>query len=71
MSSTETNAVRPLKGYRTLILNGAVVILPVVLGWIAGVDWKDYVSPQAAAAIVGAANFGLRFFTSTPVGKAG
>lgn len=70
MSPTETApAAAPLKGYRTLIVNGALAIVPVALQYIAGVDWTQFVSPSIALTIVGAANLGLRLITSTPVAK--
>lgn len=59
-----------MKGYKTLVLNGAVVVGGALLTWVAGVDWSQYVSPTAGMIILAAANFGLRFLTTTPVGKA-
>ncbi|MBY6243995.1 hypothetical protein [Methylosinus sp. Sm6] len=69
MSFDDTSVSPPLKGYRTLLINGALVVLPALLSWIVGVNWADFVSPQAAVAIVSAANIGLRIITSTPIGK--
>lgn len=57
-----------MKGYRTLLLNGAIVVGTAALTWVAGVNWTDYVSPSVAMIIVGAANIGLRLITTTPVG---
>ena len=57
-----------LKGWRTLLFNFLVVVVPVVATWAAGVNWTDYVSPTAAFLIVSAANMVLRYFTTTPVG---
>ncbi len=57
-----------MKGWRTLIVNGALAIAPVALQYFAGVDWTQYVSPQMALLIAGALNMGLRFITTTPVG---
>ncbi|MBY6244123.1 hypothetical protein [Methylosinus sp. Sm6] len=70
MSLPDVSAPPGLKGYRTLIVNGALVVLPPLLSWIGGVNWSDYVSPAAAVAIVSAANIGLRVITSTAIGKA-
>jgi hypothetical protein len=58
-----------MKGFRTLILNGAVVVGTAALTWLAGVDWTQYVSPTTALVIVGASNIGLRLITTSPVGK--
>ena len=59
-----------MKGYKTLLVNGATVIGVAALTWVAGVNWTEYVSPTAAMIILGVANMGLRLITSTPVGKA-
>lgn len=58
-----------MKGFRTLIINGAVVIGAAGLTWAIGVDWTQHVSPTVAMVIVAGANFGLRFLTTTGVGK--
>lgn len=52
-----------MKGYRTLILN----IAAAALGGIAAYNWGDY--GAIGVIIVAAANFGLRFVTTTPVGE--
>lgn len=58
-----------MKGYKTLAVNAATVVLMALLTWVAGVDWTQYVSPSWAMIILGAANMGLRLITTTPVGK--
>lgn len=58
-----------MKGLRTVLINGAVVIGTATLTYIAGVDWTEFVNPTVAVIIVGAANFGLRFVTDTAVGR--
>jgi hypothetical protein len=58
-----------MKGYRTLALNGAIVIGTAALTWLAGVNWTDYVSPSVALVITGGANLVLRLVTTTPVGS--
>ena len=57
-----------MKGYRTLALNGLIVALGALMPWVAGVDWTQYVAPETAALIIGAANIGLRLITTTAVG---
>jgi hypothetical protein len=57
-----------MKGYRTLILNGAIVIGTAALTWVAGVNWSEYVNPTVAMVLVGAANIGLRMITTSAVG---
>ena len=56
-------------GYRTLLVNFVGIVLPAVLSWMAGVDWSSIVSPSTAAIIVSLVNIGMRFVTTTPVGK--
>lgn len=58
-----------IKGLRTLIINGAIVVGTAALTYLAGVDWSQHVSPTIAMIIVGAVNIGLRFVTNTPVGQ--
>jgi len=58
-----------MQGYRTLAANAVVIALGALLPWVAGMDWTQYVSPQTAMLIVGAANIGLRLITKTAVGE--
>lgn len=57
------------KGWRTLVWSALVAIGPAALTWAAGVDWTQYVKPNIAMFIAGAVGFGLRYVTTTPVGK--
>jgi Na+-transporting NADH:ubiquinone oxidoreductase subunit NqrB len=57
------------KGWRTLALNGAIVVGAAALKYVAGVDWSQTVDPTIAAIIVSGANIGLRFITTTPIGR--
>ena len=57
-----------MTGFRTLAFNGLIIALLALLPWISSIDWTQYVSPQVALIIVGAANIGLRMITRTPVG---
>ena len=57
-----------MKGYRTLIANGAMVIGAALLSWASNVDWTQHVSPTAAVIVMGVVNIGLRFVTTGPVG---
>ena len=59
-----------VKGWRTLIINGAIVIGSAGLSWAASINWSDYVSPSTAVIVTAALNMGLRLITNTPVGKA-
>lgn len=53
-----------MKGYRTILFNLAAA----ALGGIAAYNWGEY--GAVGVIIVAAANFGLRFVTTTPVGEA-
>ena len=57
-----------MTGFRTLAFNGLIIALGALLPWALSIDWTQYVSPQVALIIVGAANIGLRMITRTPVG---
>jgi len=59
-----------MKGWRTLILNGAIVIGTAALTWAASVNWSEYISPSTAVIVTAALNMGLRLVTNTPVGNA-
>ena len=58
-----------MKGWRTLAFNLAWVVLTVV---VADTSWVDRVPPKyafLAMLFVNFANIGLRFITTTPVGR--
>jgi hypothetical protein len=59
-----------VSGWKTIIWNGLLVIVPVILNYLAGVNWADYLNPTWSIVIVGAIGMVLRFFTTTPVGVA-
>lgn len=56
-----------MKGYRTLLVNGSLVAAAAILHYIIGAD-LSVISPATATIVVAAANFALRFVTTTPVG---
>ena len=57
-----------MKGYRTLVVNGALAAVAAILHYIVGVDLSS-IDPAIATIIVAGANFALRFLTTTPVGQ--
>lgn len=59
-----------MKGYRTLLLNAGLAAGAALLTWAANVDWTQYVSPTVAVVVAGVVNIGMRFLTTSPVGKA-
>ena len=57
-----------MKGYRTLLLNGVIGLLTVIVGY----NWSGSLPVELVwigPLIVAAANFALRFITNTPVGQ--
>lgn len=58
-----------MKGYKTIIFNALIVGLTAMLQFAVDVNWKDIVSPEMALIIVSILNIGLRFITTTPIGK--
>jgi hypothetical protein len=63
-----------MRGWRTLIVNALVALLPIlaeVLRWLDGFDWSLYLEPRDALwamLIVGGLNIFLRRITRTPIG---
>lgn len=64
-----------MKGFRTLIVNGVVAVLPLageLLAFLDVFDWRSVLPPESAGwfiLVVGLLNIGLRFITTTPVGE--
>lgn len=58
-----------LKGFKTVLFGLAAVVLPVGLTYLAGVDWTQYIGPNAALAVTGIITIALRIVTNTPVGQ--
>lgn len=63
-----------MKGFRTIFVNSAVAAIPLaaeLLSFLDVFDWRS-VAPEYAGwfiLVVGVLNIGLRFITTTPVGK--
>lgn len=58
-----------MKGYKTIIFNALIVGFTAMLQFAVDINWKDIVSPEMALIIVSILNIGLRFITTTPIGK--
>lgn len=56
-----------MKGYRTLIVNGVVMVVAVA-GYF-GIVIPEDLANEFAVALVGLVNVGLRLITSTKVGE--
>jgi hypothetical protein len=60
-----------LKGLKTVLVNGAVVIGVAILKYVAGLNLADIgLSPENSVLALAVVNFGLRLLTTTPVGQA-
>lgn len=57
-----------MKGWRTLAINGGLVVVMALLNWATGINWTDYVPAQWAPIVIAVVNIGLRFATTTSVG---
>jgi hypothetical protein len=59
-----------IKGWKTLMWNGAAAGVVGVLTYFVGVDWSQHVDPSLAVIIVALVNAALRIWgTSTKVGS--
>lgn len=64
-----------MKGFRTLIFNTAIAVLPVLgetLAFLDVFDWKTILPPEYAGwfiLAIGLLNIWLRMITTTPVGE--
>lgn len=63
----ETTPVLKSKTVWTGILMGLV---PVLLQYLAGIDWTEILPTEYAGVAAGAIMIALRFVTSTPLGRA-
>lgn len=57
-----------MKGFKTIAIGAAMVVLPPLLSYLAAINWSDYVSSQVAMMISGMIMIALRIVTTTPVG---
>lgn len=57
-----------MKGWKTVLFGAFMAVAPVLLNYLAGVHWTDYVSPEWAGVIVGIIVIALRAVTNTPIG---
>jgi|APFre7841882654_1041346.scaffolds.fasta_scaffold608479_2 hypothetical protein len=60
-----------MKGWRTVIFGGLMVVVPPLLTYLGGIDWTSYGISPALSAAIGAVIIGLRAATSTPIGQKG
>ena len=58
-----------MKGWKTLLLNTLIAGGVGALHFLGGQDLAEYMKPEYAVLGTAVLNFGLRFLTSTPVGK--
>lgn len=67
--TVEVQKAPVLTNWRTLLINGAIVMAAAGLQYGAGIDWTQYVSPTVAVILVGVLNGILRSISSGPVGS--
>lgn len=64
-----------MKGFRTIIVNSFVAVLPLaaeLMAFLDVFDWRSVLPPESAGwfiLAIGLVNIGLRFITTTPVGQ--
>jgi len=58
-----------MKGWKTVLFNLALVVVPPALTYLASVDWTKLVNPTWAPVVVGVFGILLRGVTTTPIGK--
>lgn len=64
-----------MKGFRTIIVNSLVAMLPLageLLAFLDVFDWRSVLPPESAGwfiLVVGVLNIALRFATNTKVGR--
>ena len=58
-----------LKGMRTIGVGILVAVVPAAVTYLIGVDWTQYVGPNAALIISGALTIAMRVVTTTPIFK--
>ena len=57
-----------LKGFKTVLLGGAMVVIPAVTEYLGMVDWS-FLGPVGGIIASGAVMIFMRILTTTPVGK--
>ncbi|MCC0005156.1 MAG: hypothetical protein H6872_08365 [Methylobacteriaceae bacterium] len=58
------------KGYRTILVGLVLAIGPAALQFLGAVDWSGLIGPTGAFFVSGVVAILMRFFTTTPGGKA-
>lgn len=61
--------MKNFKGWRTIGFNVLLIAAPVVLTYLASVNWTDYLNPTWAPVVVGVVGILLRLVTNTPAGQ--
>ena len=57
------------KGFKTILIGGALAVVPALTDYIAGVDWS-FLGAQGGMFVGGVLMVIMRMLTTTPVGKA-
>lgn len=64
------NEIKPVMQSKTVWTGLVIGLVPVLLQYMAGVDWTQYVPAEYAPTVIGAIMIALRFVTATGIGRA-
>jgi hypothetical protein len=59
-----------MKGFRTVMIGAALIVLPPLVEYFGGVSWESIGVSPSLGAFIGALFIGLRAVTDSPVFKA-
>jgi hypothetical protein len=61
---------KPIVQSRTVWMGVLLGVIPVLLQYLAGIDWTQVVPPEYAGMVAGAIMIAMRFATTMPLGRA-
>ncbi len=64
------NETKPVIKSKTVWTGLVIGLLPVLLQYLAGIDWTQYVPAEYAPTVIGGIMIALRFVTATGIGGA-
>jgi len=64
------NETKPVVKSKTVWVGLVIGLLPVILQYLAEIDWTQYVPAEYAPTVIGGIMIALRFVTATGVGGA-
>lgn len=60
----------PLTQSKTVWVGIMMGLVPVLLQYLAGIDWTQILPPEYVGVVAGAIMIAMRLVTSTPIGRA-